>query len=168
MRLLLCLFLSPLMVACTFSAPQLESGVRFIQTVTASGSSSTGETQIRWLASVGTEGAVLKPYATQSLIVFASADGDAISFDGWIIRSITGFGLVAPISILGKEGERTFIVRGSKSSAECGPWQLSDRVWSQVCDNGDGSIIIDEDGNIESISMSLGEPLRSVTLRVVK
>lgn len=168
MKLLTCLLLFPVFTACTFSAPQFESGVRFVKSISEDGRGSQEPTQSKWLASVGTEGAVVMPYSSQGLIVFANANGDAIAFDGWTVRSITGFGLDSPLSISGKDGERRFVMGGSEQLAECDSWQFAEGDWSQVCDNGHGSISIDGDGNIQAIVMSLGESLGNVVLRVAK
>ena len=121
-----------------------------------------------WLASVDNRGAVLRPYRSGGLTVFANSDGDAIAFDGWIIRSIVGFGLTDPLSISGKDGKRTFLTGGVISSIECDPWDLNGLTWNQMCATGNGQIVLDQDGNIEVILMSLGENLGIVTLRLAK
>ena len=97
-----------LLEGCTFSAPQYDVAVKFAKTFTAGKSSSEGEAPAVWLASVGGRGALLNPYTASGLIVFANTDGDAIAFDGWTVRSVSGFGLSAPISISGKDGFRNF------------------------------------------------------------
>ena len=168
MRLISCLLSFPLLAACTFSAPQFEAGVRFVKSVSMAERESEEPAQSKWLASVGNEGAVVMPYSSEGLIVFANANGDAIAFDGWTIRSILGFGLASPLSIYGKEGERRFVMGGSEELADCDSWEFSDGVWEQACDNGLGSISIDENGNIQTIVMSLGKSLGNVTLRVAK
>lgn len=168
MRLISCLLLFPFVAACTFSAPQFELGVRFIKSISVGERGSEEQMQSRWLVSVGNEGAVVMPYSSEDLIIFANANGDAIAFDGWTVRSIMGFGLEFPLSISGKSGERQFVMGGSRQFTECDAWQFADGVWEQACDNGLGSISIDGDGNIQTIVMSLGENLGNVTLQVAK
>lgn len=168
MRLIHCLLLFPLLAACTFSAPQFEAGVRFVKSISMAERDSEEPAQSKWLASVGNQGAVVMPYSSEGLIVFANANGDAIAFDGWTVRSIIGFGLESPISISGKEGERRFVMRGSEQLTDCDSWQFADAMWEQVCDNGLGSISVDKDGNIQTIVMSLGKSLGNVTVRVAK
>ena len=82
-----------LMGGCTFSAPQFEAGIRFIERVASGKSETVEEPRATWLASVGDRGAVLNPFLSSGLTVFANVDGDAIAFVGWPHRSITVFGL---------------------------------------------------------------------------
>ena len=93
---------------CNISMPQAESSYRFVKGLISSDNISMQEQQPIWLASVGDRGAVLRPYISGGLTVFANTDGDAIAFDGWTIRSIVGFGIEGPVSIAGKDGIRTF------------------------------------------------------------
>lgn len=160
--ILLCL----MSVGCTFSAPQAESAWRLINGFATGAKEDAASKQPIWLASVGDYGAALKPYASGGFTVFANADGDAIAFDGWIVRSITGFGLEKPLSVAGKEGKRSFAIDDRILSANCGSWEWQAPVWRQRCDIGSSTISLDEDGNIQEISMSLGEKLGFVTLRV--
>ena len=66
-----------LMGGCTFSAPQFDAGIRFIERVASGNSETAQEPRARWLASVGDRGAVLNPYLSGGLTVFANVDGDA-------------------------------------------------------------------------------------------
>ena len=157
-----------LMGGCTFSAPQFEGGIRLIQRVVSGKSETVEEPRATWLASVGERGAVLNPYLSGGLTVFANVDGDAIAFDGWTIRSITGFGLSSPVSVTGKDGVRVIIFNGSQAKTDCDAWTRSGLNWEQVCANGVGEITLDETGNIQSITMALGNKLGFVTLRVAK
>ena len=162
LSILICL----LPAGCTFSAPQAESAWRLINSIATSEAEDGTATQPIWLASVGETGAVLKPYASGGFTVFANVDGDAIAFDGWIVRSITGFGLEKPLSMTGKEGVRSFAIGNEVSSANCGSWEWRAPVWRQSCNIGPSTISLDGEGNIQEISMSLGEKLGFVTLRV--
>ena len=160
--ILLCL----ISAGCTFSAPQAESVWRLINGFASGNEEDAASKQSIWLASVGEYGAVLKPYAAGGFTVFANADGDAIAFDGWIVRSITGFGMKKPVSIIGKEGARSLAVNDDILSANCGSWEWRAPMWLQSCDIGSSAISLDEEGNIQKVSMSLGEKLGFVTLRV--
>ena len=153
---------------CTFSVPQFEVAVNFAKTITNGETSSEGEAPAVWLASVGERGALLNPYTASGLIVFANTDGDAIAFDGWTVRSVSGFGLSVPISISGKDGLRDFAGPFGQYSTTCDPWVLKDLIWTQSCGNGDGVIELNEAGNIERIILSLGKERGIVTLRVAK
>ena len=162
LSILICL----LPTGCTFSAPQVESAWRFINSIATSEAEDVAAKQPIWLASVGETGAVIKPYASGGFTVFANVDGDAIAFDGWIVRSITGFGLKKPVSVTGREGPRSLAVNDDILSANCSSWEWRAPVWRQSCDIGPSTISLDGEGNIQEISMSLGEKLGFVTLRV--
>jgi hypothetical protein len=155
-----------LLTGCSISMPQAESSYRFVKELISSDEGSSQEQQAIWLASVGDRGAVLRPYLSGGLTVFANTDGDAITFDGWTIRSVVGFGLAGPLSISGKDGNRTFSVGGGITSAECDPWYLKGLTWRQTCSNGSGEILLNEEGNIQKITMAIGNGSRIVTLRV--
>ena len=161
--LLLSVFALP---GCTFAVPQAESAIRWAQNLTQGSEGDSVNQHPVWLVSVGDYGAVVKPYTSGDFIVFANSDGDAITFDGWIVRSITGFGLTTPLSISGKEGVRTFTSDGAVSKIRCGPWIWRQPVWRQRCDQGLSKIVLDDAGNIQQISMVLGEKAKFVTLRV--
>ena len=161
-------FFGILVSGCTFSAPQFESAIVLAQSVIASNDpKSAGETAT-WFASVDGTGAVLNPYVLNDLIVFANTDGDAIAFDGWIIRSIVGFGLREPLSISGKEGVRTFTVAGQETQTKCDEWSRAELIWNQTCSNGPSEIVLDDEGNIQKIAMPIGDGSVIVTLRVAK
>ena len=153
---------------CTFSAPQYDAAVNFAKTITAGKTSSEEDAPAVWLASVGERGALLNPYTASGLIVFANTDGDAIAFDGWTVRSVSGFGLSVPISISGKEGPRNFAGPFGQYATTCDPWVLEGLVWTQSCGNGDGVIELNDAGNIERIILSLGNERGNVTLLVAK
>ncbi len=161
-------FLGAIVSGCTFSAPQFESAIVLAQGIIASDNSKSANEPATWFASVDGVGAVLNPYVSNDLIVFANSDGDAIAFDGWTIRSVVGFGLKEPLSILGKDGVRTFTVSGQKTQTKCDEWSLAELIWSQTCSNGPGEIVLDNEGNIQKISMPIGNGSVIVTLRVAK
>ena len=163
---LLSILLFLMSAGCTFSAPQAESAWRLINSIATSEADDGAAKQSIWLASVGEYGAVLQPYASGGFTVFANVDGDAIAFDGWIVRSITGFGLKKPVSVTGREGLRSLAVNDDILSANCGSWEWRASIWRQSCDIGSSTISLDAEGNIQEISMSLGEKLGFVTLRV--
>lgn len=163
---LLNVFLFFMSTGCTFSAPQADSAWRLINGFVSGTEGDGAAKQPIWLASVGETGAVVKPYASGGFTVFANVDGDAIAFDGWIVRSITGFGLKKPVSVTGREGPRSLSVNDDILTANCTSWEWRAPIWRQSCDIGSSKISLDEEGNIQEISMSLGEKLGFVTLRV--
>lgn len=159
------LSLCMMVTGCTFSVPQAESALRWAKSLKKDKDNSAEEQPI-WLASFDERGAVLRPYTTGELVVFANSDGDAVSFDGWIVRSITGFGLSKPVSISGREGVRSVVSGEVAFTTTCGAWVWRPPVWRQRCDQGSSDILLDDEGNIQKISMSLGKKVGFVTLRV--
>ena len=157
-----------LLTGCSISVPQAESSYRFVKELISSDEGSSREQQAIWLASVEGRGAVLRPYLSGGLTVFANTEGDAIAFDGWTIRSVMGFGSKEPLSISGKDGVRTFTVSGQKTQTRCDEWHLAELIWSQTCSNGPSEIVLDDEGNIQKITMPIGDGSRIVTLRVAK
>ena len=153
---------------CTFSAPQFESAIAMAQGIIGSDDPKSADEPATWFASVDGVGAVLNPYVSNDLIVFANTDGDAIAFDGWTIRSVVGFGLNDPLSISGKDGVRTFTVAGQTTQTQCDEWSLAELIWSQTCSNGPGEIVLDDEENIQKITMPIGDGSDIVTLRVAK
>ena len=71
-----------------------------------------------------------------------------------------------PLSISGKDGVRTFMVLGQKTQTTCDEWSLAELIWSQTCTNGPGEIVLDDEGNIQKITMTVGDGSVNVTLRV--
>ena len=161
-------FLWAMVSGCTFSAPQFESAIVLAQGIIASDDSKSADEPATWVASVDGVGAVLNPYVSNDLVVFANTDGDAIAFDGWTIRSVVGFGLKEPLSISGKDGVRTFMVLGQKMQTRCDEWRLAELIWSQTCSNGPSEIVLDNEGNIQKITMPVFDGSAIVTLRVAK
>ena len=159
-------FSEAMISGCTFSAPQFESAIAMAQGIVGSDDPNSGDEPATWFASIDGVGAVLNPYVSNDLIVFANIDGDAIAFDGWTIRSVVGFGLKEPLSISGKDGVRTFTVSGQKTQTQCDEWRLAELIWSQTCSNGPGEILLNEEGSIQKISMPIGDGSAIVTLRV--
>ena len=161
-------FFGAMISGCTFSAPQFESATVLARSIIASDDPKSADEAAIWFASVDGAGAVLNPYVSNDLIVFANTDGDAIAFDGWTIRSVVGFGLKQPLSISSRGGVRTFIVEGQKNETECDQWNLEGLIWSQTCSNDTGEIVLDEEDNIQKITMSISDGSVIVTLRVAK
>ena len=161
-------FCLAMVYGCTFSAPQFDSAIALIHGVVTSSEESFTDEPATWFASVDGSGAILNPYLSNDLIVFANTDGDAIAFDGWIIRSVVGFGFRDPLSISGKDGVRTFKTADRTTRVSCDEWVLEGLVWNQACSNGYGEIVLNDEGNIQKIIMPIGNGDAIVTLRVAK
>jgi hypothetical protein len=170
MKLRLKLIAAPvatLLFGCTLTFPQFNAAMQLIP-MPSDGQKE--QSAPMWLASVGGVGAVLTPYAMDGYTLFANEDGDAIAFDGWTVRAIYGFGLTEPIKVSGKTGSRSVLSSRGRTKTMCSEWinqpdDLSVR-WQQTCSVGPGEIVVNSDGDIEEIRMSLGRELGSVALRV--
>ena len=157
------------LASCTFSVPQAENALRQLQSLVSEESSSP---EVLWLASYQGKGAVLQPYAAEGYTVFANESGDAVAFDGWVVRSVLGFGLEQAITI-SDDGW----VRSSQSGKErfvstCSEWQKDVATkgyqWRQICGiNGHETVIsIDETGSISGIKQAFGGDLGTLTLNL--
>jgi hypothetical protein len=159
-RVLMLVGLVIVVSACTFKAPQLESAVsQFRAAVTPN---NTAENVV-WLASFNGQGAVLKPYLVEGYTVFANESGDAVSFDGWVVRSVLGFGREHAISVIDKDGVRSSASYKMRFEALCSEWQKlatqGGYQWRQNCgSNGFETVIdIDETDTIHVITQGFGD-----------
>ena len=159
--------LALLLSGCTLTFPQLNAAMQLIP-LPNDGQKEQGAPM--WLASLGGVGAVLTPYIMEGYTLFANEDGDAIAFDGWTVRAIYGFNLTKPLKVSGKTGSRSISSSRGRTKTMCSEWisqpDESSLRWRQTCSVGPGEIVVNSDGNIEEIGMSLGRKLGSVTLRV--
>lgn len=155
--------------SCTFSMPQAENAFRQMQSLVSEGSSTN---EVLWLASFEGRGAVLKPYAVEGYTVFANDLGDAIAFDGWVLRSVLGFGLKQALTVSDDGWVRSSQSEEESFVAWCSEWQktVASRgyQWRQVCGfNGHETVIsIDEAGNISQITQSFGGDLGTLKLKL--
>ena len=165
--MLIAILVALLLSGCTLTFPQVNAAMQLIP-LPSDGQKEQGAPM--WLASVGGVGAVLTPYAMDGYTLFANEDGDAIAFDGWTVRAIYGFNLTKPLKVSGKTGSRSISSSRGRTKTMCSEWisqpDESSLRWRQTCSVGPGEIVVNSDGNIEEIGMSLGRELGSVTLRV--
>ena len=161
--------LSCLLQSCTFSAPQVEVAFRNAQSLLFNKASCD---EVLWLASYNDTGAVLRPYVAGGYTVFANESGDAIAFDGWVVRSVLGFGLEQALTISddglvrsSRLGEESFV-------AHCSQWQKDTTnmgfQWRQICGRyGHMTVIyIDEAGSIRRIDQTFGGDLGTLRLHL--
>ena len=157
------------LASCTFSAPQAENALRQLQSLVSEESSSP---EVLWLASYQGKGAVLQPYAAKGYTVFANESGDAVAFDGWVVRSVLGFGLEQAITISDDGWVRSSRSGKERFFATCSKWQKDAATkgyqWRQICGiNGHETVIsIDETGSISDIKQAFGGDLGTLTLNL--
>ena len=157
------------LASCTFSVPQAENALRQLQSFVSEERS--GE-QALWLASFEGKGAILQPYAAEGYTVFANESGDAVAFDGWVVRSVLGFGLEQAITISDDGWVRSSRSGKERFFATCSKWQKDAATkgyqWRQICGiNGHETVIsIDETGSISDIKQAFGGDLGTLTLNL--
>ena len=166
--------LSAIMVLLTFQAcvmrvPQAEAMLNQFQKLVGSEEEAR---QAVWLASFNGQGAVLSPYVADGYTVFANDEGDAVAFDGWVIRSVLGFGKAASLSVSDEGWDRSSVSNATRFTATCSEWQKEGfsegYEWRQICGiNGHETVIrIDEAGSITSIRQAFGGDLGTLTLKL--
>ena len=166
--------LSAIMVLLTFQAcvmrvPQAEAMLnQFLKLV----GSEEEARQAVWLASFNGQGAVLSPYVADGYTVFANGEGDAVAFDGWVIRSVLGFGKAASLSVSDEGWDRSSVSNAMRFTATCSEWQKEGfsegYEWRQICGiNGHETVIrIDGAGSITSIRQAFGGDLGTLELNL--
>ena len=153
--------------ACAIRAPQVEAALNQIQQWTGPQEEAR---QAVWLASFNEQGAVLTPYIADGYTVFANDSGDAVAFDGWVVRSVLGFGIRGTLTVSDIGWDRTSESSTAGFTATCKEWQREDLSkgyqWRQICGiNGHETVIsIDGAGTIKGIKQAFGGDLGTLTL----
>ena len=155
--------------ACAIRVPQAEAMLNQFQKLVGSEEETR---QAVWLASFNGRGAVLSPYVADGYTVFANDEGDAVAFDGWVIRSVLGFGKESSLSISDEGWDRSSVSNSTRFTATCSEWQKEGfsegYEWRQICGiNGHETVIrIDEAGSITSIRQAFGGDLGTLELNL--
>lgn len=153
--------------ACAIRVPQVEAALNQIQQWTGPQEEAR---QAIWLASFDGQGAVLIPYVVDGYTVFANEAGDAVAFDGWVVRSVLGFGIQGTLTVSDIGWDRTSESSTAGFTATCKGWQREDLStgyqWRQICGiHGHETVIhIDEAGTISKIKQAFGGDLGTLTL----
>ena len=155
--------------ACAIRVPQAEAMLNQFQKLVDSEEETR---QAVWLASFNGQGAVLIPYVADGYTVFANDEGDAVAFDGWVIRSVLGFGKESSLSISDEGWDRSSVSNTTRFTATCSEWQREGfgegYEWRQICGiNGHETVIrIDGAGSITSIRQAFGGDLGTLELNL--
>ena len=155
--------------ACAIRVPQAEAMLNQFQKLVDSEEETR---QVVWLASFNGQGAVLIPYVADGYTVFANDEGDAVAFDGWVIRSVLGFGKESSLSISDEGWDRSSVSNTTRFTATCSEWQREGfgegYEWRQICGiNGHETVIrIDGAGSITSIRQAFGGDLGTLELNL--
>ena len=156
-RIIIVLFGMSLLGACALSVPQVEWLYKSASAAFTH-EPSQGDDNI-WTAETNAQGRLVSLYQRDGMFVFVSEEQDVIVFDGWVLRSVSGFGLPSTKEIIDENGLRTFRSRGSSTggSVKCGAWRPDQTdvtlYWRQTCAqlSEDNVITVDAAGNVVSI-----------------
>jgi len=165
------------LAGCNVTFPQVDA-LRS-QFSASSADSLTVPEDALWMASFQGEGRLLAAYQREGYVLFANADNDAeIEFDGWIIRSLSGFGMNSgtTLSISDEAGTRAFLTNGAESAlVNCDEWKWTPRgqqladAWVQSCEGiASGTITLNEAGEIIAIDQALDRSGRRLILQRYK
>ena len=167
-----CLLCLLILSGCNVTFPQLDSAVSRVMSELAKQSESPPPEDIRWVASFNGEGRIMTAYVENGLTVFVSDENDAVAFDGWLIRSIGGFGKGSIIRV--QDSKRRRIVTDGKrtSNTLCDQWIKSraldgNTVWSQSCANqsSENRIVLNAEGLIVEIHQVVSDVSGQIALR---
>lgn len=146
-----------LLGSCTIAVPQFE------QLVSISTEKDVDDDglllEFLWTADVNAEGRLVTLYTVESGgFVFASEEGDVISFDGWVVTSLKGFGLPGLLTIKDENGVVAIENNGNfDSEVDCGEWRLvtyeTSKSWKQSCKGftSDNEIVLNDEGDVIQI-----------------
>ena len=166
-----CLLCSLILSGCNVTFPQFDSAVSRVKSELAKQSESPPE-DIRWIASFNGEGRIMTAYVENGLTVFVSDDNDAVAFDGWLVRSVGGFGKESIVKV--REARQGRLVNDGKriSHTLCDQWIKSvaadgNTVWSQSCVNqrSDNRLVLNAEGLIIEIHQAISDVSGGIVLR---
>ena len=131
-----------LLSGCTLSFPQVDSVVDLVQAELNAIKEGEPAQDTRWSASYNETGRLMTPYLEGDLTIFVSKQGDAVAFDGWLIRSLGGFDQGEIIRVNDDENQRIYNKGSSRTIGDCGSWvnaTTSDgsATWTQICESPD-------------------------------
>ena len=152
------LSLGLLLSGCKVSFPQVDSVVDLVQAELNAIKEGVPAQDTRWSASYNGTGRLMTPYLDGDFTIFVSEQGDAVAFDGWLIRSLGGFDQDEIIRVNDDENQRIYNKGSSRTIGLCEPWvntRTSDGsvTWAQLCNNPDAqnAIRLNEAGLIVQI-----------------
>lgn len=147
-----------LLGGCTVSFPQVDSVVDLVQAELNAIKEVEPAQDARWSASFNGTGRLMTPYLEGNLTIFVSEQGDAVAFDGWLIRSLGGFDQGEIIRVNDDENQRIYNKGVSRTIGDCGFWvnaAASDgsTTWTQTCESPEAknTIRLNEAGLIVQI-----------------
>ena len=163
---------SLILSGCNVTFPQIDSAISRVKLELAKQSDSSPPEDIRWVASFNGEGRIMTAYVKNGLTVFVSDENDAVAFDGWLVRSIGGFGKDSIIRVQESQQGRTLTDSSKQSVTLCDQWvkRIADdghTIWSQFCADqpSDNRLILNDEGLIVGIHQFISESSGELSLR---
>lgn len=163
------------LAGCNVTFPQFDSAISAVRSQLAKQSESPRSTEIRWSASFKGEGRLMRAFTENGLTLFVSEEEDAIAFDGWVVRSLGGFGNSSILSIIDTGSARQYrsgATYEAPHATQCGNWTNSsseggNMVWLQDCNRADepNSITLNQQGLIVAIDQVVDSDGNRLSLR---
>ena len=140
------------LTSCTFHSSQLNT-LRGLLSF-----KEPAQAQYLWRAQFGRTDVGVVALDREGLIVFAGSQGDAIAFDGWMIRSVVGLGLTSTL-IINSDGQERLYQEGLGAAQvhSCSDWAYHNAPlakWVQQCESEfyyKNEITLDDVGRIVKI-----------------
>ena len=159
--LVLCFSLS----ACTFQSSQLDALVGLFR-------KDEGLDVFTWRGEMNGQIRSLALAEERGLFLFVASEGDVVSFDGWMIRSVVGFGQRQALGIRDFGERRRLGAAGRFTDHRCEKWLKvtigARSQWVQECEGGTryrNTIDLDERGQIVAIDQVVTAGGDRVSLR---
>ena len=166
-----CLLCSVILSGCNVTFPQIDSAISRVESQLAQQNELSEFEDIRWIASFNGQGRVMTAYVENGLTVFVSDENDAIAFDGWLVRSIGGFGRDSIVKVQESNQGRLVTDDEGTSVTLCDQWVESTAgdehtVWSQSCVNqlSDNRLVLNAEGLIIGIYQVISDVSGELTL----
>ena len=133
-----------LMDGCTVSFPQVDSVVDLVQTELNALKGDEPTQNTRWTASYNGTGRLMTPYVEGDLTIFVGDEGDAVAFDGWLIRSLFGFDGETIVRVNDDANHRIYNNGSSHTIGDCASWVSATNsggsvTWTQMCEEPDAT-----------------------------
>ena len=163
------------LAGCNVTFPQVDSAISAVRSQLAKQSELPRSPEIRWSASFKGEGRLMRAFTENGLTLFVSEEEDAIAFDGWVVRSLGGFGDSSILSIIDTGNARRYKSGAAYEAShptQCGNWTNSSNeggnvVWRQVCNrtHEPNSITLNQQGLIVAIDQVVDSDGNRLSLR---
>ena len=156
---------------CVVNFPQFESTKAMARDLLKSREISVTNAN-RWTVKFGDQGRIVDVYEESGFYIFVSDSGDVVAFDGWHIRSFSGFGINSIQQIIVDGTTLQFVAADGSSIVQCEPWKstITDSghtYWQQQCQGQTRPSLIHvlPDGSILEIDQVVTESQERMLIR---